>query len=137
MRSQVPTEHSEAVQLMCLVRLHEPQHPALRLLFAVPNGGKRGKATAAKLKAEGVRPGVPDYLLPVGQYGVHRHGCRHAGLAIELKRTRGGATSAEQREWLEALEDQGWRVAVCKGHRQAWGVICEYLGIRNCLESGA
>lgn len=132
-----PSEHSEAVQLMHLVRLHEPQHPDLRWLFAVPNGGHRSKVAAGKLKAEGVKPGVPDYLLPVPRPQWHTVTDAYAGLAIELKRTRGGSTSAEQREWLAMLEDQGWRVAVCKGHRHAWGVICDYLGIANCLERGA
>ncbi|MGL4440590.1 MAG: VRR-NUC domain-containing protein [Bosea sp. (in: a-proteobacteria)] len=125
----MPTEHVEALRLMELVRLHEPQHPALRWLFAVPNGGKRSKITAVKLKAEGVKPGVPDYLMPIPA----THG-GFVGLAIELKRTRGGATSQEQIEWLEMLRVCGWRVAVCKGHRQAWSVICEYLAIVNCLE---
>lgn len=31
--------------------------------FAVPNGGLRNKAVAGKLKAEGVKPGVPDILI--------------------------------------------------------------------------
>ena len=33
------------------------------LWFAVPNGGWRNKAVAAKLKAGGVRPGVSDFVL--------------------------------------------------------------------------
>ena len=34
-------------------------HP-YNLIFAIPNGGQRHKAVAAKLKAEGVKSGVPD-----------------------------------------------------------------------------
>lgn len=136
MKMTAPTEHAEAVELMRLVRLHEPRYPILRFMFAVPNGGHRNKAAAGKLKAEGVRPGVPDYLFPIRS--IDSRTCStYVGLAIELKKTRGGSTSAEQHEWLAMLEDQGWRAAVCKGHRHAWRVICEYLSIRNCLESGA
>ena len=34
--------------------------PDLDLLHAIPNGGHRNKATAGRLKAEGVKRGVPD-----------------------------------------------------------------------------
>lgn len=59
------TEHAEACALMKLVRLHENRYPALKWLYHTPNGGKRRNIVAAKLKAEGVKTGVPDYLLPV------------------------------------------------------------------------
>ena len=116
-----PTEHAEAVALMRVVRLHESGHPRLRLLFAVPNGGDRHKIVAAKMKAEGVKPGVPDYLLPVSTLG-------YSGLAIELKSLTGYA-SKEQKQWIADLREQGWRAEVCRGWVQAWGVIREYLSI--------
>lgn len=133
-KSAVPSEHSEAVQLMHLVRLHENKHQELRWLFAVPNGGHRNKVAASKLKAEGVKAGVPDYLLPV----VRESGfIGYVGLAIELKRMKRSQTSSEQIEWQIHLSSQGWRAVVCKGHAHAWAVICEYLSIPNCLECGA
>jgi len=139
-RDAIPSEHDEAVALMRLVHLHEPQHPILKRLFHVPNGGLRSKASAGKLKAEGVRAGVPDYLLPTDGYarmnGVGPFN-RYLGLALELKRRKGGRTSDEQRDWIEWFDDNGWRVAVCAGHERAWAVICEYLGIVNCLERAA
>lgn len=113
------TEHAEAVTLMKAVRLHEGRHPELRLLFAVPNGGDRHVITAAKMKAEGVKPGVPDYILPVARGGFH-------GLAIELK-TATGATSREQKQWLADLRAQGYRAEVCKGWQQAFDLLTEYL----------
>lgn len=134
-KSEVPFEHSEAVQLMHLVRLHENKHPELRWLFAVPNGGHRNKVAAGKLKAEGVKSGVPDYLLPLVQ-SKSVCGVGYIGLALELKRTKRGQTSAEQRDWLNHFDDQGWRAVVCQGHAHAWAVICEYLSIPNCLERG-
>jgi hypothetical protein len=137
-RASVPTEHAEAVALMRLVHLHEPQHPVLTRFFHCPNGGLRSKAAAGKLKAEGVRPGVPDFLLPASGYAKERGMYdRYVGLAIELKRRKGGAVSAAQRDWIEYLSDAGWRVVVADGHERAWACICEYIGIRNCLEGGA
>lgn len=120
-----PSEHVEAVHLFRLVRLHEAQRPALKLLFAAPNGGLRNKIVAAKMKAEGVRAGVPDYLLPVPSGDF-------IGLAIELK-TLTGYASREQKDWIAALRQAGWRAEVCRGHALAWSVICDYLGMRDAL----
>jgi hypothetical protein len=117
------TEHEEAKALVQAVRLNEARHPELRMLFAVPNGGDRHKATAAKLKAEGVKAGVLDYILPVARGGFH-------GLAIELKRRKRGQTSGEQEQWIEAFRQQGWRAEVCKGWIQALAVLADYLGVR-------
>lgn len=116
-----PTEHVEAVRLMQMVRVHESRFPALKLLFAVPNGGDRNKIVAAKMKAEGVRAGVPDYLLPFPAHEFH-------GLAIELK-SQTGYPSREQKDWIAALRANGYRAEVCRGWEQAWRVLSEYLGI--------
>lgn len=35
------------------------------LIYAIPNGGKRDKVEAARLKAEGVEEGIPDLHVPV------------------------------------------------------------------------
>lgn len=114
-----PSEHVEAVRLMQVVTLHERKHPALRLLFAVPNGGERNVIVASKMKAEGVKSGVPDYLLPVrsGDY---------IGLAVELK-TRTGRIKPAQTQWIEDLRAQGWRAEVCRGWEPSWALIHEYV----------
>lgn len=117
------TEHGEAVALMRVVRLHEARFPALKMLFAVPNGGDRHKIVAAKMKAEGVKPGVPDYLLPVSRPG-------YLGLAIELKSLTGYA-SKEQKQWIADLRSAGWRAEVCRGWDDAWRVVREYLDIEG------
>src|SRR5690606_5168813 len=86
---------------------------------AVPNGGWRAKRTAAAMKAEGAKPGVPDYLLPVPRG-------EHVGLAIELK-TATGRVRPEQREWLHHLEASGWLTVVARGWEQAWDVVRDYM----------
>jgi len=115
------TEHMEAVLLMRWVRGMEVEHPELAFFAAVPNGGHRARRTAAALRAEGVRRGVPDYLLPLlrGPY---------VGLAIELK-TDTGRASPEQRAWLAHLRGQGWRAEVARGHREAIDLITDYLAL--------
>lgn len=89
-------------------------------LYHIPNGGSRNKAEAARLKAEGVKKGVPDICLPVPRGGYH-------GLYIELKRQKGGRLSEEQKEWLRFLSAQGYKAVACMGWEDAMGVIDEYL----------
>jgi len=39
----------------------------------------------------------------------------YVGLAIEMKRTRGGAERPEQRRWRSALKARGWLAIIAKG----------------------
>lgn len=88
----------------CLWREH--QAPALKNIYAIPNGGKRGKAAAGKMKAEGQRAGMPDLCLPVALLGYH-------ALYIEVKTPKGRA-SPIQKEVIERLRNQGNAVAVVR-----------------------
>lgn len=94
--------------------------PDLELMHHIPNGGSRHPAEAAKLKAQGVKAGVPDIFLPVPRCGCH-------GLYIELKREKGGRVSHEQAKWMEMLIQQGYMAAVCHGWFQASQVIERYM----------
>ena len=94
-------------------------YPELTHMFHVPNGGKRDRITAAKLKAEGVKPGVPDIMLPVPRGKYH-------GLWIELK-VDGGKPSKEQTEWLEYLNSVGYCALLCYGWQTARIEIEQYL----------
>lgn len=116
----VPDEHSEQVSLMYQVKIYTGKYPELAMLYAIPNGGNRNVVTAKKLKAEGVKAGVPDLCLPVPRGNYH-------GLYIELKRTKGGSVSAEQTRWMDALRGQGYRAEVCKGAEEAWNCIKDYI----------
>ena len=115
------TEHAEAAALMRAIRAAEAWCPDLRWFAAIPNGGHRSKRTAAALRAEGVRRGVPDYLCPVARG-------RYVGLAIELK-TAKGRTSPEQRQWIAHLASQGWRAVVSRGWEDAWGEVVAYMAL--------
>lgn len=67
MRQPIPTEHWEQVQLF----EWSENLPELKLMHAIPNGGKRDIRVALKLKEEGVKPGVPDIFLPLSRGGKH------------------------------------------------------------------
>jgi len=97
-----------------------------RLLFAIPNGGKRNAWEAKRLKLQGVRAGVPDIFLPVprGEFG---------GLFIELKRpiVKGEPKprlSDEQKFWIKELNDVGYMAVCCYGWIDAKEMIESYLG---------
>lgn len=93
--------------------------PELALLFHVPNGGKRSKTEAARMKMQGVKAGVPDLFLPVARGGYH-------GLFIELKAGRNKATE-KQGEWLAALREQGYAAVICTGWEAAKATLENYL----------
>lgn len=124
----IPTEHQEQAALFELIDRYKAQYPALGMIFAIPNGGHRHKATAARLKAEGVRAGVPDIFVAVPVSLSPLRAGVVPGLFIEMKRG-GGGLSAPQNTWLNNLHWQGYRTAVCYSAAEAWGVICEYLEI--------
>lgn len=114
---------SESVEQMNLFRwamYEEGKYPELALMYHIPNGGKRNITTARRLKAEGVKAGVPDIHLPIARHGFH-------GLYIELKRRKGSGTTENQDIWIEALNAQGYLAVVCKGWEEASKKILEYL----------
>ena len=115
-----PTEEQEQAAVFEWVTIMRNRLPELDLLHHIPNGGDRHPAVAAKLKAQGVKRGVPDLCLPVARGGFH-------GLYIELKRKKGGRVSEDQHGWLSELSAQGYRAEVCHGAEEACDVLYKYL----------
>lgn len=109
-------------------------------MFAIPNGGARSKATAGKLKAEGVVAGVADLILLVPRFGfphiiegntdgiVSYVGTDEicCALCIEMK-TAKGRQSPEQKEWQAKVEAQGYKYAVCHSLDEFMNTINNYL----------
>ena len=115
-----PTEEQEPAAVMEWAMRMEKQAPELALLFHIANGGDRHPAVAAKLKKQGVKPGVPDLFLPVARGTAH-------GLYVEMKRQKGGRVSEDQKAWMEALTQQGYVCVVAHGAEEACDVIWHYL----------
>ena len=90
--------------------------PDERVLFAVPNGGARHIATAARLKAEGVRAGVPDLFLALPNGRDH-------GLWIELKAGKAGRVSDAQTMMQAVLFGSGYTTTVCRSLDEAMAVV--------------
>ena len=100
--------------------------PFPHLLASSANGGKRGKATAAKMKAEGVKAGVPDISYSVPFSGYH-------GLFIEMKRPKRPGQSAgkmkpDQILFRETVLSLGYQHHVCYEYMEAYEVLLAYIG---------
>ena len=106
-----PSEHFEQREL---VRWFRQTWPGVRI-FAIPNGGARSKATAGRLKAEGVASGVPDLFIPAWR------------LWVEMKRRKGGSVSAEQKDWIAYLESVNYWCIVGKGADDAKAKISTFF----------
>lgn len=94
--------------------------PQLTRLFAIHNQGHGDMIRGARAKAEGVKSGVPDIMLPVVVDG-------YAGLFVELKVKRKTDTSAKQEEWLDYLNNAGYVAKVAVGWVEATNHIANYL----------
>jgi len=106
MSKKSPSEHYEQVCFVSWWRRTQPD-----LLFAIPNGGWRGKAAAGKLRAEGVLPGVWDLFAP------------ERGLWIEMKRSDQGTLSEAQREFGRTMLAAGYRCMAAWGRDDAIGQV--------------
>ena len=125
------SEHSEQAAVIDWCRRMSVQYPELDLIFAIPNGGaltsridRRGRRyspQAAKLKAEGLRAGVPDLFLPVPIRYWH-------GLFIEMK-LPGRVASREQENFITAMRHRGYDAVVCYSADDAIARIKDYLRI--------
>lgn len=99
------------------------------LYWSILNGGYRSKKTAAIMKQEGQKAGVPDTFFAYPAKGYH-------GLFIEMKKSRMGKrgqlidkghTSDYQDTMIENLRKVGYRVEVCYSFHQFEQIITDYL----------
>lgn len=114
-----PSDEEHRIQCEC-VRWFRLKYPKLRkLLFSVPNGGRRDAVTGARLKEEGAIAGVSDLILLKGNrfYGA---------LCIEMKRP-GGYQSKEQKEWQKTVEETGNKYVVCHSVDEFMKCVTDYL----------
>jgi len=135
------TEHGHQCaffQWLALTGKHEI--PDADLIFSVPNGGERTPSEGAKMRAEGLRPGVPDieWAVPAGSFH---------GLFVEMKRPalkprncppmfspidpviNDGLTAA-QKTVARRLQAMGYAVAVAYSWLEARDAIRLYHALR-------
>lgn len=96
--------------------------PLLGFMMHSPNGGARSKGEAGKLKAMGVRKGVPDVICPFA-CGPWK------GFACELKAPKGTLTP-EQDLFLVKARADGWLTGVCFDLESFVALAQTFLGTR-------
>ena len=107
-KNKSPTEYEEQVKLAEYLDMKG------YLWCHVPNGGNRDVRTGAKMKRQGVKPGVPDVLI----FNLPKIGYETCnGIAIELKRSNGNPSDLmdTQKKWLDSLDVVGWETKVAFG----------------------
>jgi hypothetical protein len=112
-----PTEHEDAVTLarylLVLQRMGK-----ITLYSHVPNETYTPSfAVRRRNTQEGVRMGVPDYIIIVG----------NKVLFLELKRLKGSNTSDEQKEWILHLQGKTTEARICHGADQAMKFVSEFV----------
>jgi hypothetical protein len=132
----------ESAQGMALIvwadlQVQMGRRPSLKHLRHIPNGGARDARTGGRLKAEGVRRGTWDYVLPVVTRDPIRDdtgyaAIRYPGLWIELKveserKTARGGLSKMQEEFGEFIHEQGYATVVAYSWDEARAAIEAYL----------
>ena len=118
--SGIPTEEAEQIAVadwlrLHRIRFHHSPNGGIRDFKMDPKTGKQYSVTAIKMRRMGTSNGFPDLmildappLLPTAP-----------GVMVEMKRTKGGVVSDEQKEWHEYLRSRGWKVMVARGADEA------------------
>lgn len=123
---QDPSEFDEQVRFFAFVDLLGERQPdlaeALLDVYATANGGKRHCGEAGKLRASGVRRGVPDIEVWIPCGGHH-------GMVLEMKAARSGRATPEQKARIERLRARGYRAEICHGWIAAARCLCDYLNL--------
>jgi len=125
------TNPESKLQIACVNWFRMQHRQYAGLLWATPNGGKRDKREAERLKAEGVLAGVADLQLAViGREAGVVNGVLaryvRSGLFIEMKYGPGKQTPA-QIAFEQAVTAQGYQYSVCRTLEEFMNVINTYL----------
>jgi hypothetical protein len=126
-KSPVPYERIE--QAIALLWLECTDVDSFEVTTAIPFGGYRPDGAGGQIKGEGAKKGYPDVLVDKPSNGYH-------GLRIEMKKYCPNAHPTEEQDcWLKKLSRNGYRVALCRGHKSAIQVFSSYLGIPTSIKA--
>ncbi|MDO4691881.1 MAG: VRR-NUC domain-containing protein [Porphyromonadaceae bacterium] len=118
-RAKKPRHKESELQKACVAWFRVRYPKSAKMLFSVPNGGKRNVFEATIMKSEGVVAGVADLLLLIPRKGF---GC----LCIEMKAGK-GRQSDLQKEWEALTTLHGNKYVVVRSREEFEGVVEEYL----------
>jgi len=111
------SEHTESVVFAEYLELLAMQGKVIVYSKVPSETFTKSWAAKTRNKQEGVKRGVPDYIVVTSKDVVF----------IELKVKKGGVVSAYQKQWIGALQDKPCYAAVCKGANEAIEEIKKHL----------
>lgn len=97
----------------------------LKWLFAVHNQGHGDAIRGGKAKAEGVKAGVADMMLP---WPLYTDGYRSPGLFVELKVGK-NQPDPKQIEFRDDMRRVGYNAEIAWGWLEARAIILKYLDL--------
>ena len=89
-----------------------------------PNGGVSSPRQKAKFTRMNTLSGFPDLECFIAKGRYH-------GLYVELKRSKGGVVSANQKEILTMLDEEGYCTTVARGYDKAVEVVVQYMALKD------
>ena len=121
------SRHPEHDEQVAVVQWWRQQYPKFAgLLFASANGlylGGTPRQRAVRwalFEKSGGRAGVADLFLALSSRGFH-------GLWIEMKATKGGRLSQDQKDFIADMREQDYAAYACKGADSAIDTIKDYM----------
>jgi len=128
-------EHNQQVMVFNWRDLNAHLYPCLKYMYAIPNAGQRHPAVGAKMKAEGLKPGMLDFCLPWPKEDLQfKNFCVRelydiCGLYIEMKTPpkQPSKISTEQKDCLKYLISVGYEAHVAWSADEAIEIIKNYI----------
>ena len=109
-----------------VIKYIQLQYPKAR--YCASLGGIRTSMTQAIMaKRTGYVKGFPDLFIYESRTV---NGITYHGLALEIKTIKGRATK-EQKEWIEALNERGYKAEIVKGLPAILDLIDSYLNEKD------
>lgn len=108
----IPTEQAEQALFVQWLDMHNLYY------WHTPNSTyTKSWKQKSRNKIMGVQSGIPDLFVIVNNKLV----------GVEMKRTKGGVVSSNQKVWLERLNNANVPTKVCKGAQEAIKYIKEFM----------
>ena len=123
------SESTEQQALFEWAEIYSTETPELDMLYAIPNQGGAGYGAmrrGMKMKAEGLKKGIPDICLPVRRANWN-------SLYIEMKDVKGGRMSPHQLDWAMKLSFYNNCCVLAHGFDAAREAIMEYLALEAAI----
>ena len=106
-----------------VVRYIQLQYPKARYCASLGGQYQPYQSQRNRARRTGYSKGFPDLFIYEARNGYH-------GLALEIK-TIGGRATIEQKEWIEALNERGFKAEVVKGLPAILNLIDGYMNEKD------